>query len=193
MKRIVCALMLAASGAAIAYPGMQQQAAQPASSVDLIRQLPHPFPIEAVPFEDASGKAVDFSQYQGKVVMVNMWATWCPPCVREIPALERLKAKLDPKTFAFLPISIDAGGKAEVDAFLKAQGMEDFGSFFDAPQNLRQVFPLDTIPATFILNGEGQLVAFVRSYVDWDDPKAEALLKGIIEAPAAAPAVNATK
>lgn len=193
MKRIICALMMAASGAAIAYPGMQQQTMQPASSVDLVRQLPQPFPIETVAFEDSEGKAVDFSQYKGKVVMVNMWATWCPPCVREIPALERLKAKLDPKEFAFLPISIDAGGKGEVDAFLKAQNMEDFGSFFDAPQNLRQVFPLDTIPATFILNREGQLVAFVRSYIDWDDPKAEALLQSIIAAPMAPAAVTATK
>ncbi|MBT1446621.1 TlpA family protein disulfide reductase [Shewanella sp. JM162201] len=193
MKRLVCALMLAASWAASAYPGMQQQQVMPASSVELIRQLPEPYPIELVAFTDANGKSADFSQFRGKVVMVNMWATWCPPCVREIPALERLKAKLSPDDFAFLPISIDAGGKAEVDAFLKAQNMAEFGSFFDAPQNLRQVFPLDTIPATFILNREGQLVAFVRSYVDWDDPKAEALLQGLIAAPVSSAAVKTAK
>ncbi len=168
--------------AVMAYPGMQKKvegAAQ--SSIDLINVLPETYPIDVVPFSDANGNAVDFSQYRGKVIMVNMWATWCPPCVRELPAIKRLSSKFDKEQFEVLPISIDFDGKAQVEPFLKELGMEGFTSFYDKKQNLRQVFPLDTIPATFILNKEGHLIAFVRTFVDWDDEKAVELIQSFIE------------
>lgn len=184
MKPVIAILFVAAlsvmPGQADAYPGMQAAKKTPESTVDLISVLPHPFPIEPVVFNDVDGKAVDFSQYKGKLVMVNMWATWCPPCVRELPAIQRLASQFDTEKFALLPISIDAGGKEQVQPFLESLKLTQFNSYYDATQNLGQVFPLDTIPATFILDQQGQLVAFVRSYVDWDDPKAVALLQGLI-------------
>lgn len=150
---------------AMAYPGMQKKEEEGAaqSSVDLISVLPETYPIDVVPFSDANGKAVDFSQYRGKVIMVNMWATWCPPCVRELPAIKRLASKFDKAQFEILPISIDLDGREKVEPFLKELGMEGFTSFYDEKQQLGQVFPLDTIPATFILNKEGDLIAFVRT------------------------------
>ncbi|WP_428637373.1 TlpA family protein disulfide reductase, partial [Shewanella sp.] len=60
-------------------------------------------------------------------------------------------------------------------------GMANFNSYYDPLQNLGQVFPLDTIPATFILDQNGQLIAFVRSFVDWDDAKAVSLIQGFID------------
>ncbi|WP_394230723.1 TlpA disulfide reductase family protein [Shewanella colwelliana] len=167
---------------ASAYPGMQKKDSnQVQSSVDLINVLPKSYPIDAVPFKDAAGKAMDFSQYRGQVVMVNMWATWCPPCVRELPALDRFEAKFDPKQFTVLPVSIDLDGKDKVEPFLKSLGMENFETYYDPKQKLGQVFPLDTIPATFILNKEGELVAFVRTFVDWDDAKAVDLINSFID------------
>ncbi|MBV7317608.1 TlpA disulfide reductase family protein [Shewanella sp. NIFS-20-20] len=166
------------SVAASAYPGMQPAAtpAKPQSSVDKIQQLPEPYALDRVSFTDKEGHSVDFSQYQGKVVMVNMWATWCPPCVRELPALDALAKKLDKQDFVVLPISIDAEGQSLVKPFLSQLGMADFNSFYDQKQALSEIFPLDYIPATFILNKQGQLIAFVRSYVDWSDPKAEKMI-----------------
>ncbi|MBW8186467.1 TlpA disulfide reductase family protein [Shewanella nanhaiensis] len=165
-----------------AYPGMQKQAeGESQTNVGLISILPQPFPITAVPFKDEQGKAVDFGQYKGKVLMVNMWATWCPPCVRELPAISRLSEKFDKQDFEILPISIDLEGKDKVEPFLKELGMESFNSFYDETQNLREVFPLDTIPATFILNSKGELIAFVRTFVDWDDKQAADLIQGFID------------
>ncbi|MCK8047248.1 TlpA family protein disulfide reductase [Shewanella sp. 1CM18E] len=176
----VAATMLLAGGAQ-AYPGMEKQdKTQVQSSVDLISVLPKPFPIEAVPFKDSKGGAVDFSQYKGKVIMVNMWATWCPPCVRELPAISRFSAKIGSDDFEVLPVSIDLEGNKQVEPFLKSLGMEDFNTYYDKEQKLGQVFPLDTIPATFILNREGELIAFVRTFVDWDDDKAVTLIKGFL-------------
>ncbi|MPY26886.1 TlpA disulfide reductase family protein [Shewanella sp. YLB-07] len=171
-------------GAAMAYPGMHKKDEGVAqSSIDLISVLPETYPIDVVPFSDGNGKPVDFSQYRGKVIMVNMWATWCPPCVRELPAIERLSSKFDKAKFEVLPISIDLDGKEKVEPFLKELGMEGFTSYYDEKQQLGQVFPLDTIPATFILNEEGELIAFVRTFVDWDDEKAVELIQSFIDKP----------
>ena len=185
--KVIAALLLSslfsllAGGVAHAYPGMQQATKPMESTVDLINVLPKTFPIEPVAFNDVDGKAIDFSQFKGKIIMVNMWATWCPPCVRELPAIERLATKFKAEDFVLLPISIDAEGKQQVQPFLSSLGMPNFNSYYDQPQSLGDVFPLDTIPATFILDQQGQLIAFVRSYVDWDDAKAISLIQGFID------------
>ena len=185
--KVIAALLLSslfsllAGGVAHAYPGMQQATKPMESTVDLINVLPKTFPIEPVAFNDVDGKAIDVSQFKGKIIMVNMWATWCPPCVRELPAIERLATKFKAEDFVLLPISIDAEGKQQVQPFLNSLGMPNFNSYYDQSQSLGDVFPLDTIPATFILDQQGQLIAFVRSYVDWDDAKAVTLIQGFID------------
>ncbi|AUD58242.1 alkyl hydroperoxide reductase [Shewanella sp. Pdp11] len=185
--KVIAALLLSslfsllAGGVAHAYPGMQQTTKPMESTVDLINVLPKTFPIEPVTFNDVDGKTIDFSQFKGRIIMVNMWATWCPPCVRELPAIERLATKFKAEDFVLLPISIDAEGKQQVQPFLSSLGMPNFNSYYDQPQSLGDVFPLDTIPATFILDQQGQLIAFVRSYVDWDDAKAVSLIQGFID------------
>ena len=161
-----------------AYPGMQAAAKQTSeSTLERINILPQPFPIALVDFTDLVGQSVNFEQYKGKVVVVNLWATWCPPCVRELPALNRLNQTLNAEHFALLPISIDAEAVAIVQPFLESLGLGEFNSYFDPQQQLRDVFPLDTIPATFILNEQGELVAYVRSYVDWDDTSVATFLE----------------
>ncbi|GIU02636.1 MULTISPECIES: TlpA family protein disulfide reductase [Shewanella] len=176
MNIMIKAIMLSALAVTItvnAYPGMEKQQQHVSNStLDKINVLENPFPIAHIGFNDAEGKEVDFDEHKGKVVIVNMWATWCPPCVRELPALDRLEKTLSKDDFVLMPISIDAEGKKQVSPFLESIGLPSFNSYYDARQNLREVFPLDTIPATFILNKEGELVAYVRTYVDWDDENA---------------------
>jgi len=153
-----------------AYPGMQAAAKQTTeSTLERINILPQPFPIALVDFTNTVGQPINFEQYKGKVVVVNIWATWCPPCVRELPALNRLDKTLDAEHFALIPISIDAEAVDVVKPFLESLELSTFNSYFDPQQELRDVFPLDTIPATFILNEQGELVAYVRSFVNWDD------------------------
>nr|WP_244325711.1 TlpA disulfide reductase family protein [Shewanella aestuarii] len=142
------------------------------TGLDKITILPQPFPIAQVDFSQLNDEKIDFEAFKGKVVVINMWATWCPPCVRELPALDRLANKINPEQYVLLPISIDVQGKEIVQPFLDSIGLTAFESYFDPMQNLRAVFPLDTIPATFILNPQGELVAYVRSYVDWDSEDA---------------------
>jgi thiol-disulfide isomerase/thioredoxin len=162
--------ILGIASMANAYPGMQAAAKQTTeSTLDRINILPQPFPIALVDFTNPVGQPINFEHYKGKVVVVNVWATWCPPCVRELPALNRLDKSLDAEHFALIPISIDAEAVNVVQPFLESLELSTFNSYFDPQQQLRDVFPLDTIPATFILNEQGELVAYVRSFVDWDD------------------------
>ncbi|WP_063355107.1 TlpA disulfide reductase family protein [Shewanella mangrovi] len=151
------------------------------STADRINVLPHGFPLKTVAFNDAQGQAHDFTQYRGKVVIVNMWATWCPPCVRELPALNRFSQRLKDDNVVLVPISIDQVEQPQVRAFLDERGMQGFSSFYDPHMKLSAIFPLDTIPATFILDTNGTLVAFVRSFVDWDDPKVENKIRKLAE------------
>lgn len=178
---LLSCISLLVGGDAYAYPGMQQSTKPIESTVDLINVLPQTYPIKPVAFNDVNGKAIDISHYKGKVIMVNMWATWCPPCIRELPAIERLATKFKSEDFVLLPISIDAEGKQQVQPFLNSLGMTGFSSYYDPEQNLGKVFPLDTIPATFILDQNGQLIAFVRSFVDWDDAKVISLIQSFID------------
>jgi thiol-disulfide isomerase/thioredoxin len=162
--------ILGIASMANAYPGMQAAAKQTTeSTLGRINILPQPFPIALVDFTNPVGQPINFEHYKGKVVVVNVWATWCPPCVRELPALNRLDKSLDAEHFALIPISIDAEAVNVVQPFLESLELSTFNSYFDPQQQLRDVFPLDTIPATFILNEQGELVAYVRSFVDWDD------------------------
>ena len=181
MNKMIKLFMLGALAVSVngnAYPGMEKQEKQVSqSTLDKINVLEHPFPIAHIGFSDGEGNEVDFESHKGKVVIINMWATWCPPCVRELPALNRLEKTLSKDEYVLMPISIDAEGKDQVNPFLDSIGLASFTSYYDAKQNLREVFPLDTIPATFILNKEGELVAFVRTYVDWDDENAVEFLQ----------------
>lgn len=173
---ISISMLIIESGAA--YPGMQpSQKPVSQTGLDKITILAQPFPIAQVNFSQLNNDQIDFEAFKGKVVVVNMWATWCPPCVRELPALDRLANKIDQTQYMLLPISIDGDGQEIVQPFLESIGLPKFESYFDPKQNLREVFPLETIPATFILNPQGELVAYVRSYVDWDDENAITFLK----------------
>lgn len=183
MSKLRYSLLLLASLSlgAQAYPGMQpKDHNQIQSSVDKINVLPHSFPLEVVPFQDKTGSQLDFSQHKGKVVLVNIWATWCPPCVRELPALERLEGSSVIKSLSCcrFPSIRRPGASCQ---FSTIPGDGKFPQLLRPTNAVGADIPTRYYPGDFILNGKGELIAFVRSFVDWGDPKAIALLKGFIE------------
>ena len=113
---IITSLLVIESG--VAYPGMQpSQKPVSQTGLDKITILMQPFPIAQVNFSQLNNAQVDFEAFKGKVIVVNMWATWCPPCVRELPALDRLANKIDKTQYMLLPISIDGDGQVIVQPF----------------------------------------------------------------------------
>jgi thiol-disulfide isomerase/thioredoxin len=114
---------------------------------------------------NASNQVIDLSQFKGKKVFVNLWATWCPPCRAEIPSIEKLSAKTDNNKAVFVMISLD-------DNFDKAKSFAiknnmSLPVYFPAA-NLPQLFNVQGIPATFIFNENGELVHRQDGSTDFD-------------------------
>src|SRR5689334_12823211 len=90
---------------------------------------PHPMPEAS--FTDGEGKAASLADFRGKVTLVNLWATWCEPCIREMPTLDKLAAAMADKDFAVAIISEDRGGAKTVDSFLPKLGLATLKTYLD--------------------------------------------------------------
>ncbi|MGR3968647.1 TlpA family protein disulfide reductase [Shewanella sp. 1180_01] len=131
-------------------------------------EMQHARGVPEVPFIDEAGKTQTLKQHQGKLVLVNLWATWCAPCLREIPELQHLKKDYQGKNIAIVPISIDEDPK-DVRPFLTQHNFSDYQTWFDPTQNIEQIIPANVVPATYFFDAKGNLVGFVRGYLDWGD------------------------
>ena len=138
---------------------------------------PAPLP-EHLGILDAEKQPVAMSEFRGKVVLVNLGATWCPPCVRELPALDRLQKRLGGEDFMVLPVSLDEGGTVQAAPFYQRLKILYLGLYGDA--GLGAFFPTDVLPANFIIDRQGRVTHFLRSYVDWDAPESDALFTDLI-------------
>jgi peroxiredoxin len=106
--------------------------------------------------KDLSGKTWTFSELRGKVVLINFWATWCPPCRKEMPDLDSLYARFGSKDFVVLGISDEKG--AEVEPFIHERKIS-FPVLLDPERKVNEMFVVDGIPRSFVYNREGKLVA----------------------------------
>lgn len=103
---------------------------------------------------DVSNKALDFSAFKGKVVFVNNWASWCPPCIAEMPSIQTLKNKLKGEHVAFVMVSFDQDPE-KAKSFIKKRNF-DFDIYFPGED---YPYPTASIPATFILDKSGEVVS----------------------------------
>lgn len=129
---------------------------------------------------DQQGLEVSLSSLKGKVVFVNLWASWCPPCVAEMPGIHALYKKLDPKKVAFVMISLDEN-PAKAQSLLKRKGYT-FPVYFPT-DNLPAPFDSNSIPSTVILGPDGQVAARHDGMADYDTPEFKAALEKLAAAP----------
>jgi thiol-disulfide isomerase/thioredoxin len=122
---------------------------------------------------DLNDAPVPFAQFQGKAIFLNIWATWCPPCVAELPSISRLAADPRLKEVAFVCVAID-DAPATVREFVKGK---DWPMTILHATSLPAVFSTEGIPATFLINPDGRIVAAKVGGADWDDPPVVALLE----------------
>jgi peroxiredoxin len=106
--------------------------------------------------QDLSGKTWTFSALRGKVVLVNFWATWCPPCRKEMPDLETLYQRFESKGFVVLGISDEKAAK--VDPFIRERKVS-FPVLLDPERKVNETFVVQGIPKSFVYDREGKLVA----------------------------------
>jgi thiol-disulfide isomerase/thioredoxin len=116
---------------------------------------------------DLKGGEVSFKDYEGKVLVLNIWASWCPPCRRELPALEALSKRLDAGRFAVVGVSVDENPEY-VAEYLSRLGV-DFRNLWDENRRLSdEVFNLDAYPTTFLVSASGEVEKKIVGYREWD-------------------------
>ena len=131
-------------------------------------------------FPGLDGKMVSLSDYQGKVVLVNIWATWCPPCVDEMPSMEKLYRKFKKQNFEILAVSIDESGHKAVAPFMKKNGLT-FPALIDSDGTIKSAYRITAIPESFIIDKQGILVKKIVGPLDWADPQVFRFFGDLIE------------
>jgi len=133
--------------------------------------------------QDLNGADVNISDFRGKIVFLNFWATWCPTCVVEMPSMEKLHRKLNDQDFALVTISIQDSA-AEVKRFFK-QNQLTFTALLDTIGKTIPEFAIRAIPTTLILDKSGRIVGRVMGMREWDSRESIALFEQLIGEPAA--------
>lgn len=159
---------------------------------DMTKLIIHDEPraILETPFETATGDPASMADFKGRVTLVNFWATWCPPCRKEMPSIDRLKAAMADETFDVQAIAMDRTSVEKIRAFFDAIPQDD-GSDYKV-ENL-EIYREPSLrigaeggilglPVTLILDEEGREIARLQGEADWDAPDAHEMLKAIREA-----------
>ena len=138
-----------------------------------------PFPAPAISLTDSSGHSVELSELQGKLVLVNLWATWCGPCLREMPSLERLQSRLGER-IAVLAVSEDRGGNKTVEPFIAKLGLKSVKIYIDPKSEVGHAFGARGLPTSFLIDREGKVLGRVEGAAEWDSPKILGVLEPLL-------------
>ena len=147
---------------------------------------PEIFPVEvdskAPDFRATSletGKVKTIADYKGRVVLLNVWATWCQPCRLEMPSMERLQKELGPEGLQIVAVSIDEGGKDVVKAFVREYGLT-FEILHDPSRAIERIYQTTGVPESFVLNKYGIIVKKVIGAAAWDAPVNRDLIRRLL-------------
>jgi len=140
-------------------------------------------PVPAVRFMDASGRGMTLEDFRGRVVVLNLWATWCTPCVAEMPMLDRLQQQLGDGDAIVVALSIDRGGKEAVQEFYQKTGVTHLKVFVDPTMRAQSDLGLLGLPTTLIIDRDGRERGRLVGPAEWDDAAAVDLVRRAMAAP----------
>ncbi len=140
-----------------------------------------PLPAPGIRFTDGEGRSVTIADFHGRVILLNLWATWCEPCIREMPSLDRLQAAMGGKDFDVVLVSQDRGGAHTVDPFYAKLGMKALKPYLDPKSALGQAFDVHGLPTSIIIDRDGNEVGRLEGAETWDGTKPQALLRWYVE------------
>lgn len=126
-------------------------------------------------FEDPAGEAITLADFEGRPLLVNLWATWCPPCIAEMPTLDALAAR--EKELQVLAVSEDLEGREKVAAFFAARRFKQLRPYLDPGLSLMTELKVDTLPTTILYDVRGREVWRMTGMADWEGARAAELLK----------------
>jgi peroxiredoxin len=126
------------------------------------------------------GRIVDLAAYRGKVVMVHFWATWCPPCVEEIPTLERLYRAYFGKELEILAVSVDEGGAGAVGQFMQKNRLA-LPVLLNPDQSVSRAYGTLKFPETYLVDREGVVRRKIIGAADWMSPAAQQVIQAMLD------------
>ena len=129
--------------------------------------------------KDLSGKTVPLSAFKGKVVLLNFWATWCPPCRAEMPALNKLYRALKPRGLEIIAVSTDRSVN-DIKGFLEKHRV-DFPILFDADHSASKQYRVFSMPTTFLIDRNGMIVEKFYGEYDWTEPETKGKIEKLLQ------------
>lgn len=142
--------------------------------------LQPPRQVPGTPFVNAEGEEVSLADFRGKVLLVNLWATWCGPCKTEMPTLDALQAEMGGKDFQVIAISMDRKGPEVARQFLEQQNLDNLALYADPSGRMVGELAVRGLPFTMLVNRNSKIVGRLTGPAEWDAPEAEALVEHYI-------------
>ena len=158
---------------------------KPEPEIDLrdigaIKLTEPPVPLAEQAFTDADGKPASLAAFLGKGVVLNLWATWCVPCVAEMPALDRMAAALEKEGIVVLPLSSDRGGAAQVRRFYDVHAIAHLGIWIDKFGMAAQGWGARGLPTSIIVDRQGNERGRLEGGIAWDSEAAMATIRKLV-------------
>lgn len=140
-----------------------------------------PRPLPALAFEGANGQPLSMADFRGKVLVLNVWATWCVPCRTEMPTLDNLQAKLGSPDLEVLTLSIDQAGPDVVHKFFKEIGVKHLQPYIDSTAQTLEVLNIIGLPTTLLVDRRGRELGRLIGEATWDSPKMIDFLRDVVK------------
>jgi thiol-disulfide isomerase/thioredoxin len=137
-------------------------------------------PVTDISFTAENGAAVSLGQWKGRVVLVNLWATWCAPCRKEMPTLAALQSEMGSKDFEVVAISVDRKGVEASAKFLSEVGANALKLYADPSTGALTKFQAVGLPASILIDRQGREIGRLLGPAEWNSPDAKALIKAAV-------------
>lgn len=133
--------------------------------------------LPAIEFVNDKGRPLTLAAFEGRTVILNIWATWCAPCRREMPTLDRLESQLGGDSFSVVALSVDRGGVAAVRAFFDELGIQHLKIYVDQTGDAGPSLRVTGLPTTLLIDPRGREIGRLIGPAEWDSPDMLAFLK----------------
>lgn len=167
-------------GGAGTYLALRQGSEAIAGDSALLRMHASPRQLPEIAFVDGAGKPLTLADFRGRTVLLNVWATWCPPCREEMPSLDRLQKALGGPAFAVVALSIDAGGAPVVKRFYDEIGIRSLAIYVDSGMRAAGQLATPGVPTTLLIDREGREIGRHAGPAQWDSPEALRVISGYL-------------
>ncbi|HEY1798604.1 MAG TPA: TlpA disulfide reductase family protein [Stellaceae bacterium] len=138
-----------------------------------------PQPAPAISFTDMAGHAVSLADFKGSATLVNLWATWCQPCLKEMPSLIRFQVK-EGTALKVIALSEDIGGGDKVKAFVDKHDLGKLPIYLDPKSAALHAFELRGLPTSVLVGKDGKVLGKIEGEADWDSDKIAAAIKPLL-------------